>query len=221
MSDTAYVVSDADRRPIKARKLAVMGRVAQRWAAAGVSPNLISVVGMLCCVAAGAAVAATPYAGDLGGRLLWLIAAGLVQLRLLGNLLDGMVAVAAKTASAGGEIYNEAPDRVSDVATLVGLGYAVGGLPVLGWAAAVGAVGTAYVRMLGKSAGAGSDFRGPMAKQHRMACVTVLAVLNAILPMSVQRFHPAGVCLTIIVVGCVLTIGRRLSRIGRVLRGEL
>jgi phosphatidylglycerophosphate synthase len=47
-----------------------------------------------------------------------------------------MVAIEAGTASPVGELYNEVPDRVSDTATLIGAGYAVGGHPTLGYVAA-------------------------------------------------------------------------------------
>ena len=76
----------------------------------------------------------------------WLAAAVLVQLRLLANLLDGMVAIEAAQASRVGELFNEVPDRVSDAATLVGLGFAVGSVPLLGFLAAILAILVAYIR---------------------------------------------------------------------------
>ena len=54
-----------------------------------------------------------------------------VQLRLLCNLLDGMVAVEGGRSSPVGALYNEVPDRVADSLLLVALGYAVG-IPWLG-----------------------------------------------------------------------------------------
>lgn len=159
----------------------------------------------------------TNLTGPMVGKLLFLAAAGLVQLRLLANMMDGMVAVASGTASPLGELFNEAPDRVTDAAVLVGLGYAAGGSPTLGWLAALLAVFTAYVRALGKSAGAGSDFRGPMAKQQRMFLVTAVAVLCAIAPSLIVRGAGAW-CLGVICAGCVVTICRRLARITHNLR---
>ena len=40
-----------------------------------------------------------------------------------------MVAVASDRTSKLGELFNEVPDGLSDAATLVGLGYAAGGVP--------------------------------------------------------------------------------------------
>jgi phosphatidylglycerophosphate synthase len=143
-------------------------------------------------------------------------------MRLLANMFDGMVAVATGKASRLGELYNEAPDRVSDAATLIGLGYARASIPVLGYVAACAALFTAYVRTLGKSAGAQNEFCGPMAKQQRMFIVTIVAAYLAAAPVA-WRSNWWGVpafALLIVVVGCVLTSLRRLARIARTLRSS-
>ena len=101
-------------------------------------------------------------------RLCWWLGAFGVQMRLLANLLDGMVAVQANKASLLGEVFYEVPDRLSDLFILVGLGYAAQGNPTVGGLAATGAILTAYVRAFGASLGLGQDFRGPMAKPQRM-----------------------------------------------------
>jgi phosphatidylglycerophosphate synthase len=140
----------------------------------------------------------------------------LIQLRLLSNLLDGMVAVASNRTSSIGELFNEIPDRVSDMAVLFGLGYAAGGRPELGYLAALAALLTAYVRAVGKTVGVPGVFAGPMAKQHRMALVTVTAVLCAVLPpeWTDQYRIPAwgaGICF----VGALVTVVRRVIIISR------
>src|SRR5258708_11125704 len=116
----------SERRPIGSRNWRVFQLLADSMARKGVSPNAISLAGMVCGVAAGAALATTPHA-DRWTWLIWLAAALLIQMRLLANLFDGMVAIASGRASAVGELYNEVPDRVSDAAILIGAGYAVGG----------------------------------------------------------------------------------------------
>ena len=55
------------------------------------------------------------------------------RLRLLANLLDGMVAIGRGIASPVGELFNEVPDRVSDTAVLLGLGVAGGERWRWGW----------------------------------------------------------------------------------------
>ena len=86
------------------------------------------------------------------------------------NVLDGVMAIEVGAATRVGALYNEVPDRISDAAVLVGAGYAIGGVPVLGWAAALGAVFTAYVRVQAQVAGASADYRGFFGKPGRMIC---------------------------------------------------
>ncbi len=156
---------------------------------------------------AGVALAEAP-----GGRLHWLVGAALVQLRLLANMLDGMVAVGRGVTSPVGELYNEIPDRVADTAVLVGMGVAAGSV-AFGFAAALAAIATAYVRAVGRGLGQGSDFCGPMAKPHRMAVVTIGALVCAVVP-SLATSEPVAV-LFIITALATLTAARRLARIVR------
>jgi len=111
------------------------------------------------------------------------------------------------------------PDRVSDTAVLVGLGWAATGGWALGLAAALAAMSTAYIRAVGRAAGAPSDFRGPMAKQQRMALATALAVWCAVVPAGwgTASALPAGV-LSLIAVLALLTAARRLRGIAVALR---
>ena len=133
-------------------------------------------------------------------------------------------AIETATASPVGELYNEVPDRVSDVATLVGLGYALGGAPVLGFLAAICALFVAYVRAAAKVAGAPQDYSGPMAKQHRMFTATLAAVYCAFAPDAWQPTWNDGawgipaIALAFISVGSVITALRRLLRAGRTLK---
>ena len=122
-----------ERRPIASRERKISKVVAHALAVRDVSPNAISTAGMMAGVAAGLALAATT------GRLAapaFVAAAVLMQLRLLANMLDGMVAVECQRASPVGELYNEVPDRVSDTAAFVGAGYALGSHAALGFVAA-------------------------------------------------------------------------------------
>ncbi len=225
MSESKYVPTE--RRPIAARELRA-SQAAARWLARrGVSANAISIAGMLCGILAGLSFAATALTESFLQRLAWVLAAVLIQLRLAANMLDGIVAVERGQASRVGELYNEAPDRVSDSATLIGAGYAAGSLTVLGYVAACAALFTAYVRALGKAAGARQEFCGPMAKQQRMFTLTLIALYCGLTP---QHWQPAWgespswgimtVGLALILAGSVVTALRRLRRIAANLRSH-
>ena len=158
-------------------------------------------------------------------RVFWVIAAFGAQLRLTANMLDGMVALASGRASKVGELYNEVPDRVSDAAVFIGAGYAWGGNVSLGYIATILAIFTAYVRAAGKIAGAPNEFCGPMAKQHRMLVITIACLYSTFIPRPWQSLRlndfDVGVmsfALFLIIVGCVITVVRRLNRIARPLK---
>jgi phosphatidylglycerophosphate synthase len=140
-------------------------------------------------------------------------------LRLICNLIDGLMAVEGGLKTPTGELYNDFPDRISDIAILIGAGYGATSLchhsADLGWITAVIAVMTAYTRLLGVSLKAPPFFIGPMAKQHRMFVMN-LACLGSI----VERFmgtwgHSLVAALVIISLGSVVTCIRRLNAIAR------
>ena len=215
MSDSQNIT----RRPLKSRDTKWANAIAGRLARAGVRPNVISVAGTV--FAAGAGVSFW-FAGranhDWRWTVLLITAACGMQLRLLCNLFDGMVAIEGGFKTKAGELFNELPDRFSDAFIFIGAGYATPEFDwthELGWAAAVLAVVTAYVRALGASMGAGQHFLGPMAKQQRMALMTAACVIAAAAPWlaPLVRVIPAALCL--IAIGCLITIFRRCARIAQ------
>ncbi|KSV95228.1 MULTISPECIES: CDP-alcohol phosphatidyltransferase family protein [unclassified Sinorhizobium] len=193
-----------DRRPLASRNTRWAQAIARRLASMNVTPNRISQASMLAAAFAGLAFWLTGETQD-GVRVTLFIAAALFcQLRLLCNLFDGMVAVEGGKGEADGPFWNEFPDRVADVFIFVGAGYGIGA-PALGFAAAAFAVLTAYVRELGRANGAPSDFSGPMAKQHRMATITLAAVLSAFEGLWLGDGEILWAALLLISIGAALT----------------
>lgn len=209
-----------DRRPIRSRDTAWAQAATKMLVRMQVSPNAISLAGMFAAIIAGVALYFTGQLEELGQRSCWLAAGLLCQIRLLCNLLDGMVAVSRNIASRKGELFNEVPDRISDAAVFSGLGYAAGSDIALGYVAAVAAVFVAYVRVLARSIGAPNDFCGPLAKQQRMALVTLLAAYLALVPVTWHwSWGEAKLILLVVIAGCVVTALRRLRRAAIFLEG--
>ena len=148
------------RRPLKSRGTAWAWFFSRRMLALGLKPNTVSLLSMACAAVAGGAV--WMAARSEPAWVLWFIAAAGVQLRLFCNLMDGLLAVEGGLKSVTGELFNEIPDRISDALILVPLGYAGASewSIALGWAAAVGAILTAYIRALGASITGEHDFSG-------------------------------------------------------------
>lgn len=213
--------SVANRRELATRARAWPTIIARSLARAGVSPNQVSVASIVfACVAGCAYWTAGERVGDSAS--FWLIAAAAgVQLRLLCNLLDGLLAIEGGLKSPTGELYNEIPDRIGDVLILLGAGIAVHDYAEgvwLGIFAAILAVLTAYVRLIGGSLGFKQDFRGPMAKQHRMFALTVGSLAAAIEHAVIGTVWSLYVALAIIVAGTLVTVVLRTRGIARALR---
>jgi phosphatidylglycerophosphate synthase len=182
----------------------------------GVRPDAVSVAGVVFAAGASVAFYLAPASTRAGGAALLVVAAASIQLRLLCNLLDGMLAVEEGFKSKTGAIYNDLPDRMADVFILVGAGYSVRHLAygaTLGWAAAVLALFTAYVRVLGGSLGVTQHFIGPMAKQHRMFTLTVVTLLAAVETLLGMPPRVMRIGLAVIVAGSIVTAFRRTRRI--------
>ncbi|MGN2247504.1 CDP-alcohol phosphatidyltransferase family protein [Frateuria sp. GZRR35] len=203
-------MQDANRRPIAVRGSGWAQRIATALARSRLTPNQISVLSVLFALAGAWALLALP--GGLGA----LACALAILLRLLCNLFDGMVAVEGGKGTATGALYNELPDRLADSLFLVALGYAIA-LPWLGWLAALLAALTAYIRVLGGALGQAQDFRGPMAKPHRMWLLGLALVLAALLPTWRQPI--LLVTAVIIATGSTLTCMTRTRAIAARLKG--
>jgi phosphatidylglycerophosphate synthase len=196
------------RRPIAARSSAWAIKLSAWLARSGVTPNAISVTSILFAAIGGLLIFYVDH------WLAWLAAAICVQLRLVCNLLDGMVAIEGGKKSSVGAIYNEFPDRIADTLFLVPLGYATG-MPWLGWACALLAALTAYVRVFGGSLGLAQDFGGVMAKQRRMAALTAGLVAQTVLSFFSAALWPLLVTAAIIAAGSLVTCITRTMTIAR------
>ncbi|CAN7566564.1 CDP-alcohol phosphatidyltransferase family protein [Pseudomonas sp. LjRoot277] len=203
---------DDNRRPIKTRSAGWARRITDILVKRDISPNQISVASIAFAFAG--AVALNIDSGVIGS----ICCAIGIQLRLLCNLFDGMVAIEGGKKSDIGSLYNEFPDRIADSLLIVGLGYAIGQSD-LGWFAALAAALTAYVRVFGGSIGLKQTFIGPMAKQHRMAVMTAGLLLNAIEANVYGTHYVLLIALAVIAIGSVATCVTRTLAIARQLKG--
>jgi len=211
------------RRPVAARRSRWAAATARQLARTGIRPNQVSVLSVVSAGLAGAALIAAAHGGG-GWRIALLIGgATCMELRLLCNLLDGMLAIEGGMQTRSGVLFNELPDRISDALILVCAGYAipqVGRAADLGWAAALLAVMTAYVRALAGSAGAAQDFSGPMAKQQRMQLMVVACLAEVALTGTSRRGYALAGALLLIIAGCAATVVRRTLRAARELEAS-
>ncbi len=218
--------SAADRRPLRARDAGFWVPTAYFLVRRGVTPNAVSIIGLVAGIFAGLLFASTSYfEPGVHQRMVWLLAVASVLFRGACNILDGVMAVETGMSTPVGILWNEVPDRISDGAALIGAGYAFGGVPVLGWGAALIAVLVSYIRVQCRVAGIPMDYSGPMAKPMRMLVVCGAALWMAVVPLSwYPRWGPDGEwgvmvpALMLIIAGGVITVIRRTHRAVNILQ---
>jgi phosphatidylglycerophosphate synthase len=200
------------RRPIAGCFRATARRAVQFCVGHRIHADTVSYLSIVASAAAGLCfwrAADSPW--------LLLVAPLFCYVRLWLNMLDGMVALAARQASARGEILNDLPDRVSDVLIFAGVAHSGLASPFSGYWAAIFALLTAYVGTLGQAVGVQREFSGPMSKPWRMVLLhagswgaAAAAFANAAISGSLTLLDYT--CM-LIVFGCVQTIAIRLTRI--------
>lgn len=201
---------DSGRREVATRNAGFAKKFARVLAGMKITPNQISTLSM---VFAAVSFGAFWAAGDNVWFLMVAVAG--IQLRLLCNLFDGMVAIEHNKKSAVGDLYNEVPDRISDALIILGAGVFARKFPYamdLAWAGVFLATMTAYLRVFGASLVKRHYFVGPMAKQHRMFVVSAASLISLF-------YEPALYgALYIIAVGSIVTCVRRTLLVARDLK---
>ena len=223
---TGTGATPADRRPLRARDAGFWIPTAYFLVQRGITPNTVSLIGLAAGIFAGLLLASTSFfEPGIHQRMIWLAAVAAMLFRGACNILDGVMAVETGMSTPVGLLWNEVPDRISDVIALIGAGYAFGGAPVLGWGAAIVAVLISYIRVQCSVAGLPMDYRGPMGKPMRMLVVCWAAVWTAVVPQSwYLRWGPAGdwgvlaAGLMLIIAGGVITVIRRTYRAANLLQ---
>ncbi len=214
----------AARRPLKVRQKSWPGRLAFALVKRGLRPNQISLCSAGVSFVGAAFLLLGPRWPTIGQAIAFIVAVICIQLRLLCNLLDGLMAVEGGLKTKAGEVFNEFPDRLADVSLLVAAGYSIqpycAGAIELGYWCAIAALITAYVRVFGGSMGLAEDYSGPMAKQQRMAVLTFACFLSAIEALLLHDRYTMDVALFAIFLGSLFTAGRRTVRIVRLLNAR-
>lgn len=204
-----------NRRPIRTRQTYFAASIAQWLFECGFTPNQISMLSVIFGLFAGICLAYSRYLQEGFHLLAMVVVIVFILLRLLCNLFDGMLAIEKGAATKSGKIYNDFPDRPADIFILLGAGcvaHSFFGIE-LGWLAALLAVMTAYVRLLGAASGSKQYFIGPMAKQQRMAVIIFACVGSIFLGSFVATSKIFAVALMVIIIGSLLTICNRLKQI--------
>ncbi len=217
------MLNEVERRPIAVRTANWSQWLAFILIKTGLSPNQVSLisiwfaaVGSLMLLLAGQHFGGNSTSCFMGAAIC-------IQLRLLCNMLDGLMAVEGKRSSNLGVMFNEIPDRIADSLFLVLAGCAanIGAMGItLGWAAALLAMFTAYIRAFGAAQGLKQDFSGPCAKPQRMAILTIACLAAAIQAMLNTPITAIAIGLIVILLGTFITCIRRVWHLTKALEAS-
>jgi phosphatidylglycerophosphate synthase len=178
-------------KPWFATKLTMVRRVLIEH---DVSPNTISVFGIVFAAVAGVSLALLPAPIAALPVLVFLV------LRLAAANLDGSVARETGKQTRWGSVLNEVGDRAADLLLLAGL------LPHLPLALALGlllaASGPSWISLAGAAAGLPRLNGGPMGKTDRCLLLVLAAATGWYLVVAVA-----------VIVGSVCTVALRLTQI--------
>ena len=184
------------KRAIVARLDGVVGRLA----AAGVSPDTVTIAALPVAFAGGACVALSPAMPVL--LVMVPLAAGL---RLLLNLIDGALARATGRSHPRGELLNEVGDRLADVALLGPVAFVPGAQRETVLLGLCGAVFASYVGLATRASGGPRLLGGILSKPGRMVLLAAFAI--AALVLGPSAWGPFG---PLLLVGTALTALERL-----------
>ena len=157
------------REKAQKRYYRVMEKVAYPLVSAGISPNHITVAGMLLSLAAGVLFAAGAI--FWGGMLLWASA--------LMDPIDGTVARLSGKVSRFGALLDSTLDRYSELFVFFGLMvyFKNGRMLIVVMLALMGSIMVSYVKARAESLGQ-KEFRGLMQRPERIILLIAGTVLN-------------------------------------------
>jgi len=158
------------RQKAQRRYYSVMEKVAGPLVSAGVSPNHVTVAGMLLSLVAGIFFAV----GEIfwGGMLLW--ASGLM------DPIDGTVARLSGKVTRFGALFDSTLDRYSEFFIFFGmmLYFRSGRMLIVVMLALMGSIMVSYIKARAESLGQ-KEFRGLMQRPERIILLIAGTVLNA------------------------------------------
>lgn len=205
------------RREVASRNTLWANSFAKWLSLSNITPNQISVMSVVFSAIGGGMLFYSSIVNDSTFYYIaFIVFIICIQLRLLCNLFDGMVAVEGGKKTPNGDLYNDIPDRFSDIFLIIPTGYIAQGAGVeLAWLGGVLAVMTAYFRWIGAYKTQRHYFDGPMAKQHRMALLIFMSVVG-LFTVHVGYFRYVFLTgLIILNIGLVITLIRRLKFISK------
>lgn len=189
---------------LKPRFQALLRPLVRHLAAAGVTPNQVTVAALVLSFGVGGAIAFWPTA-----RWPLLLLPVTLLARMALNALDGMMARELGMQSSGGAFLNELGDVLSDAALYLPLALVPGFSPILVVTLVLLAIVSEMAGVVAVQVGASRRYDGPMGKSDR---AFVFGALGLVLGLGVEVGGWLAGVLGVVNVLLTLTIVRRSRR---------
>ena len=174
-----------------------------RLAAAGVTPDQVTLAAIPVALLGGACLLASSAA-----PWLLLVVPVLVVGRLVLNLLDGNLARRTGKTHPRGELFNEVGDRIDDVAFLAPVALLPAANAAVVLLGVLVGVLASYVGVVARAAGGERIYRGVLSKPGRMALLAITCVVAFVLgPHDTRAWAAFG---PLLLLGTSLTLLERL-----------
>ena len=168
-----------------------------------VHPNTITWASLLFAAAAALCL----YSADLGWALL--LAPVFIMLRMMCNLLDGMVAIERDMTSPQGEALQDAVDRLADSFTVLGAAFSPIGDLRLGIVAITLMLISSYVGIQKKAVGGSREYGGILGKGDRYILFGIASVGRYFWHGSVRGLNAFDILFVLMIIGGAVTIIQR------------
>ena len=142
-----------------------------RLAAAGVTPDQVTLAAIPVAVVGGACLWLSP-----GAPGLLLAVPVLVVVRILLNLVDGNMARRTGRIHPRGELFNELGDRLADIAFLAPVAWLPGAMAEVVLLGVLAGVLASYVGITARAAGGQRIYRGILSKPGRMTLLVACSL---------------------------------------------
>jgi phosphatidylglycerophosphate synthase len=193
-----------DRSEVVAGPLAA---AAESW---GLTPNQLSAISLIFAAAA----AAFYYLSASQSWMLY-IAALMVLLNALFDLMDGALARRTGKADPKGDFLDHVIDRYADMLILAGMVFA-GYVPwPVGFLAAIGIMLTSYIGTQAQALQLGRYYGGIMGRADRLAAIIIATAANALYPQPIAGLPILGWLIAAVMLSSHITALQRFGHIWR------
>ncbi|MFB3765837.1 MAG: CDP-alcohol phosphatidyltransferase family protein [Methanotrichaceae archaeon] len=178
---------------------------------AGIAPNQLSVLSLIFAIASAVLYYLSSFSSS--GNLLLFIAALMVFLNALTDLVDGALARMTGSANFKGDFLDHIVDRYADIFILSGIVFAGYAPWPVGFLAISGVLLTSYIGTQAQAINFGRYYGGMMGRADRLVAIIITTFANAIYIDKIEGLPLLGWMVAVIMLSSHITALQRFGYI--------